>query len=95
MNRDVHLAETAELAELHEQAAQRRAELGATVRALTSQLRNGSARGYVLDAARLAGTRLDRRRVLLGAVLPVAALVLAAAAVAVAVLSTRRPWIRR
>jgi hypothetical protein len=88
VNRDVHLAEAAELAELHEQAAQRRAELGASVHALASRLRNGSARGYALDAVRLAGTRLDRRRVLLAAGLPVAALVLVAAAVAV--LSTRR-----
>ena len=93
MNQDAELAQAAELAELQEQAAQRRAELSATVKDLASQLRHGSARGYVLDAARLAGTRLDRRRVLLGAAVPVATLVLAAAAVAV--LATRRPRTRR
>jgi hypothetical protein len=73
VNHDAALAEAAELAELQEQAAQRRAELGATVHALAS--------------------RLDWRRVLLGAAVPVAALVLAAAAVAV--LATRRPRTRR
>ncbi|HEY9242600.1 MAG TPA: hypothetical protein VIP48_11490 [Streptosporangiaceae bacterium] len=93
MNRDVHLAEAAELAELRAQAAQQRAELGASVQALASRLRNGSARGYALDAVRLAGARLDRRRVLLTAGLPVAALVLVTAAVAV--LSVRRPRTRR
>ncbi len=93
MNRDARLAETADLAELHERAARQRAELGVTVKALTSRLRNGTVRGYALDAVRRAGTRLDRRRVLLGAAVPVAALVLAAAAVAV--LSTRRPRTRR
>jgi hypothetical protein len=93
VNQDAELAQAAELAELHEQAAQRRAELGAAVRDLTSRLRHGSARGYAVDAARLAGTRLVRRRVLLGAAVPVAALVLAAAAMAV--LATRRPRTRR
>lgn len=93
MNQDAKLAEAAELAELHERAAKQRAELGATVHALASRLRGGSPRAYALDAVRLAASRLGRRRVLLGAAVPVAALVLAVAAVAV--LSTRRPRTRR
>jgi len=87
VNQDAELAQAAELAELHEQAVQQRAELSAAVHALASRLRHGSPRAYALDAVRLAGIRLPRHRVLLAATLPVAALALVTVAV---VLSTRR-----
>lgn len=60
MNRDVALAETAELADLHQQADQRRAELSATVRSLAIQLHAVGPGGYAREAARLAAIRLVR-----------------------------------
>jgi hypothetical protein len=50
--RDAAATDMAELAALHQKAAQRRAELGGTVRALADQVTNGGLRVYARQAAR-------------------------------------------